>query len=48
MPTVFYEAHPKMQAAIKRIVLILARGEQPSPDDADIKPAHDFEYVNYD
>jgi hypothetical protein len=29
MPTTYYEAHPTMQRAIKAVVMVLDRGDQP-------------------
>lgn len=36
---------PKTLQAVRQVVLILARGEQP-PDGMDILPAVEFEYAN--
>jgi hypothetical protein len=47
MPSIFYEAHPRTQAAIKAIVLAIDRGEQPS-DDMNLLPAVDYEYIETD
>lgn len=45
MKMVYEFAAPETQIAIRRVVLMLARGEQPSPDEIDILPAVDFEYA---
>lgn len=44
MPSIFYEAHPRTQAAIKAVVLALDRGQQPSSE-MNLVPAVDHEYI---
>jgi hypothetical protein len=47
VPTIYYEAHPTMQRAIKAVVMVLDRGGQP-PEGMDIQPAFDFHFVDYE
>lgn len=47
MASVFYEQHPVAQQAIRAVVMLLDRGQQP-PDDMDLMPAIDFEYAQYE
>lgn len=47
MASVFYEMHPKTQAQIRLVVLLLDRGEQP-PRDMDVMAAVDYEYAEYE
>jgi hypothetical protein len=47
MATVYFEAHPRMQIAIRRVVLKLDRGETLGPND-DAGPAMEFGYAVLD